>query len=341
MLFDNLNLSVTVSLTSFPARINVVSEVVKSILNQTVKPDRVVLWLAQNQFENGEASLPAQLCELKAQGLEIEWCDDIRPHKKYFYTMQKYPDDIVITVDDDVEYRPDTVETLLRSYIRFPFAVSALRAHCIAFDENGSIKPYERWERGIKTAHYPSHALMATGVCGVLYPPRCFGPEAFRKDTILETCLNADDLWLKIMELIYNVPVVLAAASADVKTIKGSQAEALYKSNDLADKNDIQFRSLLSAYDSFCSDSYTLTQLLRISSLSFCSGNSIGGEAAEAQLNMLKEELSSTKQSFEYRFGRVFTFIPRAAKTFLDCIKDNGFAYTVKLILKKLRHRSV
>lgn len=334
----NLNTPVTVSLTSFPQRIGVVGDVIKSILSQSVKPDRVLLWLSEDQFPDREASLPKALTDLVADGLEIMWCDDMRPHKKYFYTMQKYPDDIIITVDDDVEYKPDTVEKLLKSYMRFPFAVSALRAHRITFDENGKLKPYEQWERGMKTAHFPSHALIATGVCGVLYPPRCFGDMAFNKEFIKENCLNADDLWLKIMEIIHNVPVVLAAPSEDVKTIKGSQTEALYKSNDLADKNDMQFRNILAAYNS-CVGSCTIEERLRISSLAFEGSSSFGNEAAAAQLDLVKNELKAVKGSFEYRLGRTVTILPRAVKTFTDCIGDNGFGYTVKLVLKKLRIR--
>ncbi len=273
MLPYNLDISVTVSLTSYPARIKVVPEVIKSIFNQTVKPDRVLLWLAEEQFSEKEASLPAELRALKNQGLEIMWCDDLRPHKKYFYTMQKYPDDIIITVDDDVKYKPDTIEKLLASYIKFPFAVSALRAHCITFDEHGCINPYRSWARSINTPHFPSHALMATGVSGVLYPPHCFGQEAFNKDFIIENCLNADDLWLKTMELIHNIPVVLAAPSDGATTIEGSQTEALFKSNDREGGNDIQLRNILNSYDSYCGSRYTLTDRIRISSASFISSD--------------------------------------------------------------------
>ena len=340
MLPDNFNIPITVSLTSFPPRINVVGDVVKSILSQTVKPDRVLLWLAEDQFPGRESDLPSALTDLCNSGLTIRWCDDIRPHKKYFYTMQEFPESIVITVDDDVVYKPELVETLVNSYIKFPFAVSALRAHRITFDENGCMKPYEKWERGIKTAHYPSHALIATGVCGVLYPPHCFGEEAFNKEFIKENCINADDLWQKIMELKYNVPVVLAAPSEDVKTIRGSQAEALYKSNDLADQNDIQFRNILSAYNHRSNSGYSLQDCLRISSLAFDSDAPAGGEAAAAQIKLLQKELAAVKGSSEYRIGRILTLVPRAAKTFLCCVQDNGLGYTFKLILKKLRHFS-
>ena len=45
---------VVVSLTSHPHRINTVYKTISLLLNQTLKPDRVVLWLAKEQFTDVE-----------------------------------------------------------------------------------------------------------------------------------------------------------------------------------------------------------------------------------------------------------------------------------------------
>ena len=45
----------------------------------------------------------AMLKALEKKGkIEVLTGGNLRAHKKYFYTMQKDPDDIGITVDDDV-----------------------------------------------------------------------------------------------------------------------------------------------------------------------------------------------------------------------------------------------
>ena len=75
-----------VSFTSFPARIHVVYKTLSSIYEQTMLPDKVILWLAKPQFPNLDADLPESLLAYKKLGLEIRWVDeDIRPHKKYYY----------------------------------------------------------------------------------------------------------------------------------------------------------------------------------------------------------------------------------------------------------------
>lgn len=329
------DIKVNVSLTSFPARISIVPQVIRSIINQSVKPDRILLWLSRDQFPMEEADLPAELTTLKENGLEIMWCDDIRPHKKYFYTMQKYPHDITITVDDDVVYKENVIETLLKSYERFPFAVSCLRAHQITFSGDGNLNGYRLWKRGVQTVHYPNHALLAVGVGGVLYPPDCFGETAFNKDFIVANCVNADDLWLKVNEIVHNVPVVLAAASEDVKNIKGSQNEALYKSNDFSDANDVQFAAILDHFK--CSATgRPITDILRISAEAIENSDNMGDEGTRELLRLAQKDIAEIKNSFSYKAGRFITFIPRCADTFIKCVQNNGFGYTVKLILKKI-----
>ena len=72
--------SVIVSLTSYPGRINIVYRTIKTILTQTFKPDRVILWLSDEQFKG--IPLPNNLTELEQYGLEIRWCQDIKSYKK-------------------------------------------------------------------------------------------------------------------------------------------------------------------------------------------------------------------------------------------------------------------
>ncbi|MBR2028418.1 MAG: hypothetical protein IKA10_05480 [Oscillospiraceae bacterium] len=329
------NTSVNVSLTSFPARIGFVPQVINSILAQSVKPDRILLWLGEGQFPNKEKDLPAELVALKEKGLEIMWFDDIRPHKKYFYTMQKYPDDITITVDDDVVYRSDTVETLLKSYKRFPFAVSCLRAHQITFGGDGTINGYRLWKRGVKNVHYPNHALLAVGVGGVLYPPRWFDNALFDKDFIINNCINADDLWLKANEVAGNVPVVLAAPSEDVKNIRGSQDEALYKSNDFNDVNDVQFAAILKHFET-ADGRNPVADMLRISAAALENSDNAADEGTKELLKLAEKELTDVKKSASYKIGRAVTLLPRCAKAFALCVQNNGFGYTVKLVVKRL-----
>ena len=225
---------VTVTMTTYPARMQYAVKAAASLFRQKWKTDQVFLWLAKEQFPELEGSLPEGMRALqKEQGLEIGWCEDLKPHKKYYYTFQRIRDGVIITVDDDLEYRDDTVEMLMLSYIRHPDCISAMRVHLMAIDgERGEVLPYRYWvkETSAQTDE-PGMRLMATGAGGVLYPAGWFTDDLFDKKMIMETCLMADDLWLKYHEVLRGYPVVQACAERGLKVLPGSQENALWNTN--------------------------------------------------------------------------------------------------------------
>ena len=241
--------SVNVSLTSYPARIQSVPAVLESVYAQTRRPDRVLLWLAKEQFPCREADLPERLLQDSREGrLEIRWCDDLKPHKKYFYAMQEIKTGVIITIDDDLVYPETIVELLLLSYARHPQAISAGRVNLMAISENGDILPYTIWLRGTDMLlDQPSMQLAAIGVGGVLYPAGCLPEQTFDEKGIRETCLMADDLWLKAMETLATVPVTAACEYWNNQKLEGTQTSALWNTN--AENNDSQMRAILSYLD--------------------------------------------------------------------------------------------
>lgn len=235
-----------VSLTSYPARIATLHLTLETIYAQTRKADEVVLWLAREQFPEGEDELTNELCEFIGEGkLNLRWCDDLKPHKKYFYALQEYEHDLVVTIDDDMLYPEYILENLYQSYLQYPTAVSAIRGHYMVISEKGKVMPYQDWIREVHAViHEPSMQLFATGVGGVLYPPGIFDKRLFDKQAIINTCLWADDLWLKTMELICDVPVVIVQEFEEMNYIPGSQKEALCHTNMYRNQNDVQWEKI-------------------------------------------------------------------------------------------------
>ena len=58
--------------------------------------------------------------------------EDILGHKKYFYTMQKYKDLPIITVDDDSIYSKDLVQLLYDNYKKYPHCISGMKTHKVS-----------------------------------------------------------------------------------------------------------------------------------------------------------------------------------------------------------------
>jgi hypothetical protein len=238
---------IIVSFTTYPARIGKAYLVADRMLKQTVKPDLVVLYLAESQFL--DRKLPVQYEVLQRRGLKICWCpDDLMAHKKYYYAMQDYPDDIVITVDDDVTYPTTLVETLYDSYKHLPDAIHATRAHRITLD-NTQIATYSHWVKDIIDDRPCSgQQFLATGIGGVLYPPHLLPMETYNTQLIRSLALQADDMWLKAMEVLNDVPVALTKNHFPCYEIAGTQKTALVYDNVGRGLNNDILKNILAHY---------------------------------------------------------------------------------------------
>lgn len=189
-----------VSFTSFPARIKKVHLVVETILRQTVLPDRIILWLSQEQFPT-EGTIPKKLLKLRNRGLEIVFCEgDLRSYKKFYYTVRDYPESDFIIIDDDTFYPSDTIESLVNCNKEHPSTVCFNIGRRLNIADN-EIKNYKSWcllDRGT----IPRYDIMATGVGGVYYPAHVLNLEVLNKKVFMKTCKFADDIWLYAMTLL-------------------------------------------------------------------------------------------------------------------------------------------
>ena len=241
---------IIVSLTSYPARINDVPYAIISMLRQTMKPDKIILWLGTGKFPDDE--LPEIFERIKSAGVEIKFREDLGPHTKYFYAMQEYPDDIVITVDDDIIYDRNLIERLYGSYMEHSGSVQSLTTARITFDDDGNMRKYVDWEHAYAgNPGSTGHQYMAYGVGGVLYPPHSLPPEAFNLETMKRLCPKADDIWLKFMEIMNGTRVTTAASRPKIHgtVIYGSSSEnALQNYNDGLGGNQIQMNAILEEY---------------------------------------------------------------------------------------------
>lgn len=113
---------VIVSMTSWKKRISNVCAVVKSIRNNSVLPDQIILNLSLSEFPNKESDLPADLVRLQQNGdIRIIWQGvNTKAFKKIIPTLKEYPDDIVISIDDDFLYPEDFIETFLQEHLLHP-----------------------------------------------------------------------------------------------------------------------------------------------------------------------------------------------------------------------------
>jgi len=241
------NKIVIVSFTTFPARMKTLPVVIESLLRQTVKPDRIILWLADTQYPDKE-KVTALLKPFISQGLEVKYCDDLRSHKKYYYSMKNNPEAIVVTVDDDIIYPEDMLEKLLKAHKIYPNCIVANRVHRMKFNNNGPL-PYSKWDTKICKSAKPDLALCPTGCGGVLYPPHSLDQRVFDKKVFKNICIYADDLWLKCMSFMKGTQIVLSESDIpEIIDVIGNKKNGLAKVNVEQDLNTTQLNNITKYY---------------------------------------------------------------------------------------------
>lgn len=246
------DVEIVVSLTSYPARITTVHMTIMTLLNQKVKPDKVILWLAREQFPKGMGSLPKKLIALQNVGLTIEWTNDIRSYKKLIPTLKLCPDAIVVTCDDDTFYPPNWLELLMISYAKHPECVHCHRGHTIRFDSNGKVLPFLKWEfESVNTE--PSFLNFQTGIGGVLYPPHCLAAEVFNEQAFMELAKTCDDHWFWAMAVLKGtkIKIVDGGIRKCLVNYKASTKYSLCKLNtgeDMQSNDDRVFAVLCEKY---------------------------------------------------------------------------------------------
>jgi hypothetical protein len=188
----NRTTKVIVSLTTFPERINLVHKALYSIMGQTYKPDKIILWLAKSQFPNKENDLPIKVTELVNYGLSIMWVDkDIKSYKKLIPTLKLYPNDIIITADDDLYYPKDWIISLIESYNSYPDDIHSHLITRISYKKgNVNILPRDK-----ELINKPSYSNKLLGGSGTLYPPHSLSNEVLNEKVFMKIAPTSNDIW--------------------------------------------------------------------------------------------------------------------------------------------------
>lgn len=236
-----------VSLTSFPARIKTVSYTIESILLQKKKANMVVLWLGDDKFPNKEKDLPKRLLRLTQFGLTIKWCKDIRSYTKLIPSLEEFPDDIIVTVDDDVWYPPEWLERLYNSYLKEPTLIHAHRVLQVTATD-GNINKYIDWGTQIFAPQEPSYCWHLTGTGGVLYPPHCLYKDICDCAKFQSMAPSVDDIWFWAMAILQHTRVKVVEGNIfDFEGVFIVNNQSLWSDN-VYDKNDVALEKLMETY---------------------------------------------------------------------------------------------
>ncbi len=230
---------IIVSLTSIPSRLRTLEIVIRSILNQDISPKKIVLWL-NNDLKK---SIPNRLQKLMGDIFEIRFSELNCSHRKLIHSLEVFPDEIIVTCDDDLIYDQQWLSLMYTEHLKHPDRIIAFYTRYIVY-QNGILQPYKKW---VYNSEVPrdSKFVIPVGSSGVLYPPNKLNKKVTDEHLFMQLAPKADDLWFKAMSLLNGTvcyqPVQICKEPIP---IMGTQFISLKKDNVKGDKNRTQWLAL-------------------------------------------------------------------------------------------------
>lgn len=232
-----------VSLTTIESRLNKVHITLRSVMNQTVKPEKIILWIT----DADRNKIPVTLQKLTGGLLEIHFTKHTSSHKKLIPSLEMFPDKVIVTCDDDLIYENKWLEKLYATHMKYPKDIICNKARQIAIDKNNKTLDYKFWKYTNKNNPIKN---LAIGEGGILYPPRALYYEIKDYELALKLAPKNDDLWFKAMALLNNTTVRLSENPSTVFIpIPGTQKISLKKINVVKNFNVDQWNDLTAYFN--------------------------------------------------------------------------------------------
>jgi len=239
---------VIVSLTTYGKRFYEVCTTIESIMQGTVKPNGIVLW----RDETDHRPLPLTLQRQVERGLQVLGTRDLRSYTKLLPTLKMFPDAHIVTIDDDIFYPHDFLESLMAIYAKKPHSIVGNMVMQMSYDSNGIPTGILQWPYlHEEPADGASHDLFFEGFGGVLYPAGSLPEEVFHKEVFQDICPTADDVWFNAMARMSKTPITFCEhgyydyLKADNHVC---QDTALNLINNSENRNDKQLRAVWQHY---------------------------------------------------------------------------------------------
>lgn len=112
---------IIVSMTTHSKRIQNIPKVLKSIINQTYKPSKIIINISIEEFKN-ERSIPDDIFHfIITNNIELNWVKtNTKVYKKIIPTLLKYKNSLVLSIDDDFIYPKTMIEDFYKIYKKNP-----------------------------------------------------------------------------------------------------------------------------------------------------------------------------------------------------------------------------
>ena len=112
----------TINLTTTSSRLELCSSTIWSLLNQSVQPDVINLWISHDRYmaDEGISNIPefVGLMNNISDIIRVHFVENTGPYRKLIPALRSsQAEDYIVYVDDDVVYGKDWLKTLLNCFL--------------------------------------------------------------------------------------------------------------------------------------------------------------------------------------------------------------------------------
>lgn len=180
---------VVVTLSTVPQRLRYLRPTLRSLLDQSCPPDRIVLaWPEHSLRLNTPYPEPSGL----PAGVEVLRCTDVGPATKLLPALLEEPDAVLVVVDDDAIYPHDFLESLLAHHRRLPRAALGVRGQLVRY----GVDPRYLGHVCGTAVREPEPVDVLMGMWGYLIPPGALDAAVHDFDGWPAEVRWQDDVWI-------------------------------------------------------------------------------------------------------------------------------------------------
>jgi len=142
--------------------------------------------------------------------------------------LKEFPNDVIISADDDIYYQKNWLESLYCAYLKDKTNIYTRRA-CALHVKKDTIYITPHYAN---TNNKPSYNNQLMGGAGTLYPPNCLHEDILNIEQIKNLIPTHDDIYFWAMAILKGTKIVcLNKGKYDILNVENTQNSGLCKIN--------------------------------------------------------------------------------------------------------------
>lgn len=241
--------SIYISLTSIFKNQDILCQTLQSILQQTMKPNKIFVHLSEEEYILDTGFKDKQITSKKLYSLihynpmiKIVWVKNTGPYRKLLPLLKnKWKENcFIITIDDDQIYDKNLIKHLIKDY--------KLYKCCIGYrgftPDMKTLQDFDYQKR--KKLNPCSLYNFLTGVGSVLYKPEFFYKTKhilFEEHIYMSICPKQDDIWFYILRIMNNIKCYVGNKNWSMKDLTDNGLYCQFNSKN--NNNTVIFKNIL------------------------------------------------------------------------------------------------